>query len=100
MHAGGRPRYLAVDISAHALQRTREILAAARPEVPVEPVLADYTRELHLPPKPEGSRRLALFLGGAPCNTGGAPAGRVPSPGPAPPGPRGFSPPGADQAPH
>jgi L-histidine Nalpha-methyltransferase len=62
--AGGRPRYLAVDISAHALQRTREILAAARPEVPVEPVLADYTQELPLPPKPAGARRLVLFLGG------------------------------------
>jgi L-histidine N-alpha-methyltransferase len=62
--AGGRPRYLAVDISAHALQRTREILAAARPEVPVEPVLADYTQDLPLPRKPAGGRRLVLFLGG------------------------------------
>ena len=34
--AGGRLRYVAVDISAHALRRTREILAAARPEIPVE----------------------------------------------------------------
>src|SRR5438128_731159 len=64
LQLGGRPRYVAVDISAHALRRTRDILAAARPEVPVEPVLADYTRALHLPAKPEGSRRLALFLGG------------------------------------
>jgi L-histidine N-alpha-methyltransferase len=76
LQAGGRPRYVAVDISAHALQRTREILAAARPEVPVEPVLADYTRELHLPPKPEGLRRLALFLGGTIGNEEDAPAVR------------------------
>jgi L-histidine N-alpha-methyltransferase len=62
--AGGRPRYVAVDISAHALQRTVEILAAARPEVPVEQVLADYTHELPLPAKPRGGRRLVLFLGG------------------------------------
>lgn len=62
--AGGRPRYVAVDISAHALQRTEEILAVARPEVPVEQVLADYTQELPLPPKPRGGRRLVLFLGG------------------------------------
>ncbi|HET7788091.1 MAG TPA: L-histidine N(alpha)-methyltransferase [Myxococcales bacterium] len=62
--AGGHPRYLAVDISAHALQRTREILAAARPEVPVEPVLADYTQDLPLPRGPAGGRRLVLFLGG------------------------------------
>jgi L-histidine N-alpha-methyltransferase len=62
--AGGRPRYVGVDISAHALQRTREILAAARPEIPVEQVLADYTQTLQLPAKPAGGRRLVLFLGG------------------------------------
>lgn len=62
--AGGRPRYVAVDISAHALQRTREILAQARPEIPVEQVLADYTQLLQLPRKPAGGRRLVLFLGG------------------------------------
>src|SRR5260221_6809915 len=62
--AGGHPRYLAVDISAHALERTRHILAAARPEVHVEPVHADYTRALDLPPRKQGGRRLVLFLGG------------------------------------
>lgn len=62
--AGGRPRYVAVDISAHALQRTREILASSRPEIPVEQVLADYTQDLELPARPFGGRRLALFLGG------------------------------------
>ena len=62
--AGGRPRYVAVDISAHALQRTRDILAAARPEVRVEEVLADYTHGLELPPRLPGGRRLVLFLGG------------------------------------
>src|SRR5262249_58425114 len=62
--AGGRPKYVAVDISAHALQRTREILAAARPEIPVEQVLADYSKPLRLPWRPAGGRRLVLFLGG------------------------------------
>jgi len=62
--AGGRPRYLAVDISAHALQRTSDLLGAARPEVRVEPVLADYTQALDLPPRTPGGRRLVLFLGG------------------------------------
>jgi L-histidine N-alpha-methyltransferase len=62
--AGGKPRYVAVDISAHALHRTREILAAARPEIPVEEVLADYTQPLQLPRKPAGGRRLVMFLGG------------------------------------
>src|SRR6266404_3710236 len=62
--AGGRPRYVAVDISSHALQRTREILTEARPEIPVEQVLADYTQLAELPRKPAGGRRLVLFLGG------------------------------------
>ena len=64
LEAGLSPRYVAVDISAHALQRTRDILAAARPEVPFEPVLADYHRDLRLPERPAGGRRLVLFLGG------------------------------------
>ena len=58
--AGGKPRYVAVDISAHALQRTQEILAAERPEILVEQVLADYTQQLQLPRKPAGGRRLVL----------------------------------------
>jgi len=64
LRLGGRPRYVAVDISAHALARTRELLAQARPEIPVDEVLADYTQELRLPPGPGGGPRLALFLGG------------------------------------
>jgi L-histidine N-alpha-methyltransferase len=74
---GARPRYVAVDISAHALGRTREILAAARPEVPFEPVLADYSRELRLPPRPSGGRRLVLFLGGTIGNDEDADATRL-----------------------
>src|SRR5437764_2803849 len=74
---GGRPRYIAVDISAHALGRTRDILAAARPEVPVEQVLADYTRELRLPERPAGGRRLVLFLGGTIGNEEDADAVRL-----------------------
>ena len=64
LRSGGRPRYVAVDISAHALARTRELLAKARPEVPVDEVLADYTKDLRLLPALGGGRRLALFLGG------------------------------------
>ena len=64
LRLGGKPRYVAVDISAHALLRTRELLARARPEIPVDEVLADYTQELTLPPVVDGGPRLALFLGG------------------------------------
>ena len=64
LRLGGTPRYVAVDISAHALARTRELLANERPEIPVDEVLADYTQELRLPAAPGGGPRLALFLGG------------------------------------
>ena len=62
--AADRPRYVAVDISAHALARTRELITQARPDVTVESVLADYSRDYALPVKRAGGRRLALFLGG------------------------------------
>src|SRR5438132_109067 len=62
---GGRPRYIAVDISAHALGRTRDILAAARPEVPVEEGLADDTRAERLPEQAAGGGGLVVVVGGA-----------------------------------
>jgi L-histidine Nalpha-methyltransferase len=64
LRLGGKPRYVAVDISQHALLRTRKLLARAQPGIPVHEVLADYTQELKLPPVPGGAPRLALFLGG------------------------------------
>ena len=76
LRVGGRPRYVAVDISAHALGRTRELLSQARPEVPVDEVLADYTQELRLPSS-DGGPRLALFLGGTIGNDEDADAVRL-----------------------
>ena len=64
LELGGRPRYVAVDISAHALTRTKELLALARPEIATVSVLADYTRHLPLPARPVPGPRLVLFLGG------------------------------------
>jgi L-histidine Nalpha-methyltransferase len=77
LRVGGRPRYVAVDISAHALGRTRELLSQARPEVAVDEVLADYTQELRLPAPPDGGPRLALFLGGTIGNDEDADAVRL-----------------------
>ena len=64
LHFGAQPRYVAVDISSHALGRTRELLAQAAPGIAVHELLADYTRELPLPPRVAGAQRLVLFLGG------------------------------------
>lgn len=61
---GAAPRYVAVDISAHALRRTRELLAAEAPRIAVEEVQADYTRGFTLPRRGARAGRLALFLGG------------------------------------
>jgi L-histidine Nalpha-methyltransferase len=77
LRLGGRPRYVAVDISAHALARTRELLAQERPEIPVDEVLADYTQELRLPAPVAGGPRLALFLGGTIGNDDDADAVRL-----------------------
>jgi len=57
---GRTPRYVAVDISAHALERTRQILRG----VDVRGVLADYSRPLELPARIDRRPRLVLFLGG------------------------------------
>jgi L-histidine N-alpha-methyltransferase len=61
---GRTPRYVAVDISAHALERTRQILVERFPGLPVLGLMADYERELQLPARAGGGSRLALFLGG------------------------------------
>ncbi|HZX67199.1 MAG TPA: L-histidine N(alpha)-methyltransferase [Myxococcales bacterium] len=62
LRVGGRPRYAAVDISPHALARTREIISKAHPEIPVVGIQADYGAAFHL--GPATGPRLALFLGG------------------------------------
>jgi L-histidine N-alpha-methyltransferase len=59
---GGHPRYAAVDISPHALARTREIIAKANPAIPLVGIQADYGAEFQL--GPATGPRLALFLGG------------------------------------
>jgi L-histidine Nalpha-methyltransferase len=62
LRLGGCPRYVAIDISAHALGRTREIIGKAHPDIPVVGIEADYGAAFQLGPA-RGSR-LALFLGG------------------------------------
>lgn len=61
--AGRVPHYLALDISAAALDRTQRLLAQ-EPGVHVELVQADYTQALTLPRRRGPGTRLAVFLGG------------------------------------
>lgn len=63
LSSGHAHRYLAVDISGHALERTRQILNERLPKLQLTSVMADYERDLKLPERVGGSR-LALFLGG------------------------------------
>jgi L-histidine N-alpha-methyltransferase len=60
---GRVPHYLALDISAHALERTRELLAP-EPGVVLQVQRADYQSDLRLPPRDAEGTRLVIFLGG------------------------------------
>jgi L-histidine N-alpha-methyltransferase len=57
------PRYIAVDISRAALERTRRNLER-RIQMEVRGLLADYGHALPLPPRRGRGTRLVLFLGG------------------------------------
>ncbi|MBS2029928.1 MAG: L-histidine N(alpha)-methyltransferase [Deltaproteobacteria bacterium] len=61
--SGHAPRYVAVDISEHALKRTRELLAD-EPGVAVTLVRGDYEHALALPARSDSGQRLVIFLGG------------------------------------
>ena len=54
--------YYPIDISASALEKARERLAAQLPQIAVEPIVSDYTRSLTQLPG-AGSRRLVLYIG-------------------------------------
>lgn len=65
LDAMDRPaRYVPIDISAQHLQEAAEKMTSAYPHVHVEPLVADYTQDLVLPPDvpPEG-RRVGFFPG-------------------------------------
>ncbi|NMO02511.1 L-histidine N(alpha)-methyltransferase [Gordonia sp. TBRC 11910] len=54
--------YVPIDVSAEVLVQAARELSADYPTVDVEPLLADFTRPLELPPS--DGPRLAMFLGG------------------------------------
>lgn len=65
LNAMDRPaRYIPIDISAQHLQSASEQMAKDYPDLPVEPLQADYTQDWVLPPDmpPEG-RRVGFFPG-------------------------------------
>lgn len=55
--------YVPVDISARQLQDVARDRRREYPNVPVLPVLADYTARFVLPPLPSGARKVAFFPG-------------------------------------
>ncbi|NUR34178.1 MAG: L-histidine N(alpha)-methyltransferase, partial [Gemmatimonadaceae bacterium] len=55
--------YVPIDISREQLAAVAAEIAAAFPDVRVQPVCADYTAPLNLPDLPQRARRLAFFPG-------------------------------------
>lgn len=55
--------YIPIDISGEQLARVATELGALYPNVAVTPLCADYTRPVHLPVAPWGTRRVAFFPG-------------------------------------
>jgi L-histidine N-alpha-methyltransferase len=55
--------YRPVDVSAEALEAARERIEQALPTVTVQPLLADYTKGLALPPATPNERWLVLYIG-------------------------------------
>src|SRR5439155_13019181 len=55
--------YIPIDISGEQLARVATELGALYPNVPVTPLCADYTKPVHLPVAPWGTRRVAFFPG-------------------------------------
>ena len=64
LQAFDRPeRYLPIDISGEHLRDAAAILRAEFPGLDVQPVVADYTQSLPLPPRRAAGRRIGFFPG-------------------------------------
>ena len=64
LQAFERPaRYLPIDISGEHLATAATLLRAEFPQLDVQPVVADYTLGLGLPPAPGPGRRIGFFPG-------------------------------------
>jgi len=57
--------YVPVEISPEPLNRSVQRLAARFPELPVQPLCADFTRSLRLPIPPRAPRRTVLYFPGS-----------------------------------
>ncbi|HYP84994.1 L-histidine N(alpha)-methyltransferase [Variovorax sp.] len=58
-------RFVPIDISGEHLEGAAKRLRAEYPQLPVHPVVADYTRPFDLPPQLPGSRRRVGFFPGS-----------------------------------
>ncbi|MEX2671673.1 MAG: L-histidine N(alpha)-methyltransferase [Phycisphaeraceae bacterium] len=57
--------YMPIDISRSALLAAAEPLSQALPDVPIQPVCADFTQPLTLPEPPQPCRRRVVFFPGS-----------------------------------
>lgn len=57
--------YVPIDISRDHLVASAKDLAAAYPHVPVQPVCADYTQDMNLPPPPAHAARTVVYYPGS-----------------------------------
>lgn len=58
-------RYLPIDLSAEHLRQHAVQLAADHPQLPVEPLVADFSAAIELPPMAPGARRRVGFFPGS-----------------------------------
>ncbi len=58
-----RVAYYPIDISASALHEATHRIGTEMPQVSVQPILCDYTRELEDLPAAAGCRRMVLYIG-------------------------------------
>lgn len=57
--------YVPVDISAEHLAESADLLAQAYPEIPIQPVCADYTAPFELPDPPRPAARTVVYYPGS-----------------------------------
>jgi dimethylhistidine N-methyltransferase len=64
-HLAAPVAYVPVEISPEPLRQSVQRLTARFPQVPVQPLCADFTKGLRLPVSPRGARRTVIYFPGS-----------------------------------